>query len=69
MRTAAWATLQPHNEAPRRPWPVERGTANYVNSNGNDYSSKMDCLQRQLAAPRIIATHWLRAEAVEVANG
>ena len=60
-----WGVLRPNNEAPSRPWPVELGTANYINTNAAN-----DTLENLKSQPgRIILTHWLRPEIGEAANG
>lgn len=60
-----WGALRPDSEAPSRPWPVELGTANFINTNAST-----DTLQTLKSQPgRIISTHWLRPEFGEAANG
>jgi hypothetical protein len=63
--TIMWGALRPNSEAPSRPWPVELGTANFINTN-----ISTDTISDLKSQPGpIIRLHWLRPESMEAANG
>ena len=62
--------LRPRNEAPRQAHAgAERGTAIFITYNAISNSFSSEQAQCPAVPPRIIATHWLRADTVEGANG
>jgi hypothetical protein len=60
--TIHWGALQPESEAPRDSRSrAARGTANFINNDAFAHTTPLNLPQ----PGRIIATHWLRPEAIE----